>query len=163
MAATSYQEPALKELVHSFKYKRFIKAQKPLGKLLVNYLLAIGFKGEENLIVPIPLHPARERTRGFNQAEVIAKLTADYLKLPVVKVLKRVRKTSPQIDLPKELREENVKNAFDLIDKSVSIKGKSVILVDDVYTTGATMKEAAKVLKKNGVKEIKFLVLAKTD
>ena len=113
--------------------------------------------------MPIPLHITRQRQRGFNQSEVLAAIVAKYLELPLVKALKRIKKTKPQIDLPQELRAQNIKGAFLVEERVHALKGKSVILVDDVYTTGATMKEAAKILKRAGAKEVTGLVIAKQD
>ena len=162
MAATSYEEPTVKELIHYFKYKRFLKAQSPLGKILINYVEELNLKSGGHLIVPIPLHHSKERQRGFNQSEVLAGIVAKYLELPVSKLLTRAKKTKSQIDLPQELRTENMKDAFQINKSELPLTNQSVILVDDVYTSGATVREAAKILRKAGVKEIKVLVLAKT-
>lgn len=162
MAATSYEEPTVKELIHYFKYKRFLKAQCPLGKILINYIKELNLKSEKYLIVPIPLHPSKERQRGFNQSEILSGIAAGYLESPVSRLLIRTKKTKSQIDLPQELRAENMKNAFQINTGELPLTNQSVILVDDVYTSGATVREAVKTLRKAGVKETKVLVLAKT-
>ena len=164
-AASSYSNPALRELIHSLKYKNFLKAQKPLGEILIKYLNNLNFKLQDFVIVPVPLHKTRYRKRGFNQAELLAKIVGKYFNAPVEdKTLERIKGTKSQIELPDyKARHQNLKDSFAVNEKlAVHFMGKRVLLVDDVYTSGATIKEAAKTLKKAGVKEIIALVVAKT-
>ena len=115
------------------------------------------------LIIPIPLHKDRERQRGFNQAELIGKIIGEILNLPAEKnILARHKKTESQAKMKNwEKRSENLADAFSLR-SSEAIKNKNIILVDDVHTSGATISEAAKILKANGAKKIIALVIAKT-
>lgn len=161
-AATSYSDKTVKELIHHLKYNGLEGVVKPLGEFVMKYLADINLVLDGWILVPIPLHSSKYRKRGFNQAEVIAEEINKKLKLQIItKALRRTKATDPQITLSSDKREENVKNCFGPGGEISLVKGKKVILIDDVYTSGATMKEAVKVLKKNGVKEVMGLVVAK--
>lgn len=110
-------------------------------------------------VLPIPLHPARRRKRGYNQAEIVAAELASCLELPVRKdVLFRIRNTKPQKQLDSRERPRNMKGAFGV---SGSWKTEpSVLLIDDIYTTGATMEQAAKILRTAGVQNVYFLTIS---
>lgn len=113
---------------------------------------------EIDFIVPIPLHRKRLEKRGYNQAEIIAEALAKKAGLPVRKnLLKRKRNTKPQKDLSPEERKRNIKGAFSV---SRELEGENILLIDDIYTTGATLDEAAGALKRAGAKKIYFLVIA---
>lgn len=162
-AATSYNDKTVKELIHHLKYNGLEGAVKPLGEMVLKYFADINFNTTGWILVPIPLHSSKYRKRGFNQAEIIVEAVNKKLNLQIItKALKRTRATDPQITFSGVKREENVKDCFGLGEEINLVRGKKVILVDDVYTSGATMKEAVKVLKKNGVKEVMGLVVAKT-
>ncbi len=165
-AASSYSDPTVRELIHYLKYKGFLKAAKPLGAILIKYLSRLSLSPQDFIIIPIPLHKSRYRKRGFNQAELLTETIGNYFNCPIeTGVLKRVKETKPQIELPDyEARSKNLKNGFAIDEKYIpAIKDKKVLLVDDVYTSGATMKEAAKTLKRAGTKEVIGLVAAKAD
>jgi ComF family protein len=102
-----------------------------------------------DLIVPVPLHPARQRERGFNQASLLAELLARQSSIPLKPLLERIRYTNTQTALDRSERMENLHNAFRLR-KNVDVRGLRVLLVDDVLTTGSTMNECARVLKRAG-------------
>jgi ComF family protein len=114
------------------------------------------------LIVPVPLHKSRKCWRGFNQAEEIAKKISKEIKIPIVSEnLFRVKKTFPQVEMnDHQKRLENITGAFNIKNLKV-FQDKKIILVDDVYTSGATMEECAKVLRNAGAKEIWGIVVAK--
>jgi ComF family protein len=113
------------------------------------------------LIVPIPLHPRRLRQRGFNQAVLLARPLGRMLGIATYpRVLKRVRNTPPQVNLKPEERRKNVRGAFAVSERQ-RVYGREVIVVDDVYTTGATVQECAKVLKKAGAEAVHVLTLAR--
>ena len=117
---------------------------------------------EKAILVPIPLYHARERKRGYNHAHILAQELSGKLNLPMAKVLKRVKNTKTQANLGKEERKKNLKDAFDTDPKFVSqIKGKQMFLVDDIFTTGSTLLEAGKVLKKQGALSVWGLTLAR--
>lgn len=109
-----------------------------------------------DVVVPVPLHRARQRTRGFNQARELAR----HLGVPVVDALVRTRRTPPQADLPASQRHANVSAAFAATDAAVRLEGLVVVLVDDVSTTGATLNACAAPLVAVGVKEVRALTAA---
>lgn len=179
--ATSYQNSLVKELVQKFKYKPFIKElAKTLSTLIITHFQLLDNKpnffypvspsdlgrrsnGTNFILLPIPLNEKRRRWRGFNQAEEIAKELAKFLKLPVLEnVLGKIKSTLPQVELTVEARKENVKNSF-LVKNNEAILNKKILLVDDVYTTGSTMEEAARVLKGAGAKEVWGIVAARAQ
>jgi len=111
-------------------------------------------------IVPVPLHPKREKIRGFNQAQIIAKELAKYKGIELLeKKLIRVKNIPPQTSLEASERKKNVRGAF-AVKNGESLKGKIILLVDDVYTTGATIKECSLALKKAGAREVRAITLA---
>lgn len=117
-----------------------------------------------DLVVPIPLDPARERKRGFNQSLLIGKMLKRSLKSkpPLRNILKKTKKTPPQSELAREDRLENLKGAFSLR-RRANLCGAHVLLVDDILTTGSTVNECAKTLKENGAAQVDFFTLARTN
>lgn len=111
------------------------------------------------VVVPVPLHAKRERERGFNQAKIIGHLASNIWHLNLENLLIRIRDTGQQVGRTREERLKNMANAFALSPKSQL--PKNVLLVDDVWTTGATMRECARILKKAGAKYVWGLVLAR--
>ncbi|GBD33726.1 Orotate phosphoribosyltransferase [bacterium HR34] len=163
--ATSYQNKIVKELIHNFKYAPFCKElSKTLVKLIYYHLLNLNklnlFLNNKSLgITYIPLHKRKLKLRGFNQSELLAKELADLLKIDFLnEVIIKVKDTQSQTTLKKEERKVNVRDSFKINKKPIK---KQIIIVDDVYTTGATMQEAAKVLKENGVKKVIAMVIAR--
>lgn len=163
-AAGNYDDPVLQNLIHCFKYKYFKNLAPILAEVLIKYLSNLSLsmvKSQKSVVVFIPLHPRRERQRGFNQAKLIAEIVARRFNLALVDALKRVKDTKSQAKMKEtEKRIENVSGCF-AIKNPEMIQGKNIILIDDVFTSGATMNEAVKILKKNGAKRIIALVLAK--
>lgn len=140
--------------IHRFKYGHDTTYSGPLGLMIADYPLE-GF----DLVIPVPLHIKRLRERGFNQSLLLAKAIGKRRGIPVDPfTLKRSKWTEPQVNLSKRDRKMNVKGAFDIYK---DVGGKRILLVDDVYTTGATVSECSKVLKKNGAKEVCILTLAR--
>jgi ComF family protein len=112
-------------------------------------------------IIPVPLHPKRLRWRGFNQSVLLARQIGSVYKLPVdCFTLFRKIDTPPQTQLPEEDRRKNIRGAFGLAAES-AMKGKRLLLVDDVYTSGATVNECSRVLKRGGSREVFVLTLAR--
>lgn len=112
---------------------------------------------EPDLIVPIPLHRRKQRRRGFNQAEYLADRVGDYYKIPVDNgVLKKVRDTKSQKKMDAEQRRRNLQDAFKVIRP---VKGKKILVIDDVYTTGSTMDAAARCLKNAGAHRVYYLTV----
>lgn len=154
---------SLSTAVHLFKYQGKRSVSKALGRLLAGFALDWWDRSKKDyVIIPVPLSPRRLRARGFNQSLVLSRYVSKAIKLPVdCMSLRRIKDTPPQSILNKEEREKNVKDVFKVIGND--LKGKNVILVDDVATTGNTLNECARALKKCGVKEVICLVLARTD
>jgi ComF family protein len=109
-----------------------------------------------DVLVPVPLHPRRQRARGFNQAQELA----GSLALPVLPILKRTRYTPSQTDLPAARRHANVRGAFRLR-RRADIRGLRVVLVDDVCTTGATLEACARVLRDAGAADVSAITAAR--
>ena len=155
------QERTIRILIHQFKYMRISGLGNLSAKFLIEYMkkYTVVFGGHV-AIVPIPLHKSRMRMRGFNQAEYIAEGLARELSIRLLSgALLRVKKTKPQVGLSSEERKNNIAGVFAVHDSSL-LRGLSIILVDDVKTTGATLEEAASVLKKAGAKRIIAVTLA---
>jgi ComF family protein len=140
----------VREIIHEFKYGRQIH----LGHLVARWLRAA--LDDERLrdsrfdvIVPVPLHATRQRERGFNQATLLAKLLSAQTSIPAKPALERIRYTTTQTALDRSERMENLHNAFRLR-KNADVRGLRVLLIDDVLTTGSTLSECARVLKRAG-------------
>jgi competence protein ComFC len=168
--AAPYHNPVVRELIHTLKYRGATDALVPLTALLETYLGRVTLCLPESIIVPMPLHIRKERARGFNQSEKIACILvsvlsrqpiASYIPVLDTHALIRVKRTESQAELPShEARLSNINGAF-AVPHTASVHGKNIILVDDVFTTGATMHEAARVLKNAGAKMIVGVVVAK--
>ena len=142
----------LREIIHHLKYSDRVSLAKPLGNILRQCLDREAFTG--NLVIPFPLHRSRDRERGFNQAELIAA----QLGLPVAtRILKRRKNTPSQTGLSRNQRKRNLSSAFEVMSE---VKGR-VIVVDDVYTTGSTMNEIARTLKRSGAERVEVFTVAR--
>lgn len=140
-----------RELVHAFKYRRRIHLHRDLAALTAEALLDPRLRAEDGwTLVPVPLHWRRQQWRWFNQAHEIARSLARLADLPLSPALRRVRPTDQQILLTRDQRLKNLRGAFRLSRrerKHRQLKGKPILLVDDVFTTGSTAHECARVLK----------------
>ncbi|MGB9726746.1 MAG: ComF family protein [Minisyncoccia bacterium] len=162
-----YEDEILKEVILTFKYKKIKSLVLPLASLMIYFLknnsYFLNLQKENLVIIPIPLHQKREQLRGFNQTELLALKVSAYFSIELLNnVLVRIKNNPPQAEI-KNLneREKNIKGVFE-IKNLEKIKNKTILLIDDVYTTGATLNEAAKILKQNGAKSIIGVVLAKS-
>ena len=162
-AATLY-EGVMKEAIHLLKYRRKKGIMERLEKILKVYFFNMDLPFSKfDLVVPIPLHRKKLKERGFNQAELLARVIATHFDLKLVKNnLKRVKATKSQTSLSKKQRLENIKGAFQFRNKD-EFREKKILLVDDVYTTGTTVREAAKVLKKAKAREVYIFTLARAS
>lgn len=155
LAAFSYGFP-VDALIQALKYGSNLAAAGPLAQPLAQRALT---QALPDLLIPMPLHPARLKERGFNQSVEIAKILARKLDIPVAPdACAKVRDTAPQASLPLKERSSNVKGAFAC---SIDLSGKRIALVDDVMTSGATLNELAKTLEKQGAAEINAWVVAR--
>jgi ComF family protein len=157
VVACRYQG-AVKVAIGKVKYKWVYDIGKILTDLLVSSLWRYELPSQI-ILVPIPLHPKREKWRGFNQAKILGGSLAQEFKQPYDEALFRSKETKSQVGFKKQDRLENIKGAFDLI-RGVDVAGKNFVLIDDVYTSGATMAECAKVLKKARAKEVWAMAVA---
>lgn len=158
-----YNNKRIQGAIKAFKYNFIKNLDSPLAKLVINYLEKIKGKLQLNdcLVIPIPLHRIRFNQRGYNQAELIAKKISDFFGFDFCgDCLIKKKKTKDQVELKEEKRKENLKGVFECIKKDF-VFGRKILLIDDVYTTGATMIECARVLKENGAKEVIGLVIAR--
>lgn len=155
-----YEGP-IRDLIHSFKYDRHTHLRHPLALLALEGANSF-MEHHPQLIIPVPLHVSRLRQRGFNQATLIGKTMSKMLALPMLPdAIVRTRPTEPQINLSAAERRVNVQGAF-AVKKSDWIAGKRVLLLDDVMTTGSTMDECSKVLKKAGATAVFAGTVART-
>lgn len=138
-----------RSLVHTLKYRNGLYLREDIAQLVRDCPPAVAFL-EGATLVPVPLHSTRQRERGFNQSEVIAAALAEALGLPLAPLLTRVKATRTQTRLNREQREHNVGGAFALGAAARVEPEARYILVDDVFTTGATISECARVLREAG-------------
>ena len=155
-------EHPLRQIVQKFKYGRKVSLGKPLGRLMAQGCQEFLKECHVDLIVSVPLHPKRLRWRGFNQSLLLARQVSRLYQVSVDPfALRRDRETVPQTELTEDERRKNVRGAFS-IPTGKSLKGKSVLLVDDVYTSGATVNECSHALVRGGAKAVYVLTLART-
>lgn len=165
--AVSYQNSLIKKAIKKFKYPPFLRELTPyFCYLIISHFLLIENKAiledkNNSLLIPVPISSFKKRWRGYNQSEEIAKQLSISLKIPVlINSLIKIKKTQPQFNLSKDERMENVKNVFE-IKNAQEIQGKRIFLVDDVFTTGATMEECSRKLKQAGAKQVFGIAIAR--
>ena len=150
---------ASQSLLHQLKYKNKPEIGVEIGRLYGNILHENGFKNNWDQITPVPLHPVKQKKRGYNQSEQFAKGLSESLGIPVVLSLIRVQYTETQTKKSRMERIENVAEVFD-IDPNKEVNGKRLLLVDDVMTTGATLITCANVLLEKGSEVVDLAVIA---
>jgi len=176
-------ESGLRELIHLLKFNGVRPAAKVLGRMLAEALTALDpdfeqassdqsksaremFDQQPILVIPVPLHKTKRRQRGFNQAELIARAAlklhpaGERLQL-APDILERTRDTHSQIGLTSHQRRENLRGAF-AVTRAAEVTGREVLLVDDVYTTGTTATECARVLRRSGARRVWVATVART-
>jgi len=159
-SATEY-EGTIKEALHMFKFSNRHSLKIPLGKIMADYLAANNGidLSQIDIIMPVPLSRKKERSREYNQAKLLAEELSKHTGLAIDdESLKRVKETTPQFELSREERLKNLKDAFMASDE---VKDKAVLLIDDIYTTGSTVKESSLALKRSGAKRVCVLTLAR--
>lgn len=163
-AATTYSDDTVRKLIWQLKYRGKTGNALLLSRLFNAYFKNLGIGFVDYFIIPMPLSQKRLRNRGYNQAELIARRIADQLNLPVISnALIRIKNTKPQMEIKDwDERRDNVGGCFGITD-ALLVENKNIILVDDVFTSGATMSEAVKTLKAAGAKRIIGLVVAKAS
>lgn len=163
VTAAYYKKSALKEAIHTFKYDEVFDLKLELGNILIK-TLSERWTRRNTILIPVPLSRARQSARGFNQAELLTKqINKQFNWWPIFNCLARIKHTQPQVTLSGEEREANVKDAFRFKSNfNKSFQKRTILLIDDVYTTGSTLQQCAKILRQNTkIQQIWGLVLAK--
>ncbi len=165
--ALPYTEKFLtKRLIHQFKYKPYLKdLAKSLADILVTHFVVTKNNTDAvwagSVLVPVPLQKKKLKSRGYNQAEVLANELSRALQVPVAAHnLVKIKETLPQMKLSAKKRQENLQGAF-LVKNPKELEGKKIFLVDDVYTTGSTMEECTRVLRQAGASQIWGITIAR--
>lgn len=160
-----YKDP-LRKAIQKLKYRYVSELAEVLTDLMIAYWAKYTpqffdelKKGGDWVIVPIPLHPRRQKERGFNQSALIGQMLSKKIGLKYSEVLKRVRFTKPQVGLKSWQRKSNIKNAFSLTSNYYLVS--NILLIDDVWTTGSTLKECCYVLKRGGAQKVWAITLAR--
>ncbi|HNR66075.1 MAG TPA: ComF family protein, partial [Atribacterota bacterium] len=162
----AYYEGVLRKCIHLLKFKKQVKLVKPLANLMINYLSRdelINIK-EIELIIPVPLFKDDHLKRGFNQSGLLAKYIADYFSIPFSEdLLIKIRANLSQVGLSRIERKKNVKNVYainsSMLQKQHNIS--SLLLIDDIFTTGASIEACCKELKKIGIEKLYVFTLAR--
>lgn len=153
-------DATMKNLIHKLKYDNQKYLAKPLSNILYNYYIHNEQINNVDIIIPVPLHKQRLKTRGYNQTELLLQSFSETNKVKT-NIVARVKNTPTQTALSKEERLENLQNAFVVLDNDI-IKNKKILIVDDIFTTGATCNNLANLLLKNKAKSVKCLTLCHT-
>lgn len=158
-AALRY-EGACRDLIQHFKYNGKSYLRRPLGLLTAEQLAPFATAQQPDLLVPVPLHPSRLRSRGFNQAVLLGDLLSRQWQIPLLRQgLQRTRPTIPQMELSRKQRSTNLQGAFTVTSPD-SVSNRHVMLVDDVFTTGSTLAECALVLRRAGCHTVSAVTVA---
>jgi competence protein ComFC len=151
----------VREMVHRFKYGRQFHLRFPLADWLLETMNDPRIAAQPvEFFVPVPLHSTRQRFREFNQAEALAKLISAKANVPMLNCLCRIRNTTTQTHFDRAERMENLRNAFQMRQSS-NVRGKHLVLVDDVFTTGSTVDECARVLMRAGAASVRAITVAR--
>ena len=164
-SATSYKDKIVRTMIHQFKYGHCIKElAKPLSILIGTHFLnydKLPFDQKKSVLIPVPLHKKKLKQRGFNQSQELANNLSDYFSIPVLdNILIKTKQTLNQVELTQEQRKHNIQEVFS-INNSKLIQNKTILLIDDVYTTGSTIKECSNTLKQANPKQIYGITVAK--
>jgi ComF family protein len=158
LAAGLFEGP-LREAIHVYKYRPLMSLGRPLAEWMTERVRKVE---RLDMVMPVPLHASRLRIRGFNQALLLARVASEAYAVPLAyDNIVRTRPTRPQVELSGKERAVNVSGAFALR-RSCDVEGKRVLIVDDVLTTGATMNECSRALRKAGAAAVVALTLART-
>jgi ComF family protein len=171
IVSTNYKKNNISRLIHHYKYNFVTDLKIPLAQIIIEAITKNNLPLPD-IIIPVPLHMRRLRWRGFNQSELLAEeisrnLTPGFL-IPILKnILLRRRFTIPQMKIKNyQERKNNLENAFIINSQLYSnetLENKSILLIDDVATTGSTINECAKILKENGAKKVFGAVIARQE
>ncbi len=168
LISADFKNTLIERTIKIFKFKFVAELSIPLSVLMKKYIRQLQKRNKFNIfsdnpiLIPVPIHKLRKNWRGFNQSELLAKFLADNFQMEYSPdILVRTKNTVPQADIKERTeRLENIQSAFSCLNPA-KISGRSVLLIDDVCTTGATLNECAKILKHHGAKNIMALVVAR--
>jgi len=167
--ALPYKEnPLTKKLIYQFKYQPYLKdLAKTLASILIEHFILSGKNTDDiwknSILIPVPLSKDKFKERGYNQSEELSKELSKVLQIPVIlNNLIKTKSTKAQAESTKSEREKNLQGGFIVKNPSAIAQGR-VFLVDDVYTTGSTLNECAKILKESGVKQVWGVTMAREE
>lgn len=160
-----YYDREIKKLVHDFKYKKITSPLKEFARSTVDFMKEHGMAKDLDLVLSVPMHRSRLFKREINPSHILAENIAKILRVQYSDgVLKKTINTLPQSSLPREKRIKNIKKSFSLQKKKIShIKDKNILLVDDLFTTGSTVNECARILKEARSNQVEIITLARGD
>lgn len=154
-----FEYDSIYQSIYRFKYKGRCEYGEYFGKEMATYLGEAIHSWKPDGLLPVPLHKSKERTRGYNQAKLLAEVIGRELKIPVYEhIIERCRKTTPQKQIDRRDRQNNLKKAFKICSNDVKLS--TVIIIDDIYTTGSTIDAMAVELKKYNIKKVFFIALS---
>ncbi|MDD4074048.1 MAG: ComF family protein [Candidatus Pacebacteria bacterium] len=159
-SACSFKNSIVQNAIHKLKYSYIKELSIPLSFLIIKHLQEVSCLIDEDfVIIPIPLSNKRKRARGFNQSEEIAKIISETTGLKLfTDCIEKIKNNKAQVELNKEERLKNISGVYKV---KKDILGLNIILIDDVYTTGATMEECAKILKEKGANSVWGVTVAR--
>jgi ComF family protein len=160
ISITAYKEP-MSSIIHDFKYRNCDWMADFLSEMMINHLLKIGFTPQDyDLITCVPMHYLKLKERGYNQASLLARKIANHFKITFRDdIIYQTRYRKPQAPLTGKERKKNIENCF--LAKG-DCRGKNILLIDDIFTTGSTVKTCSHALKKEGTRDITVVTLSKT-
>jgi len=163
-SACSYENRRAQKIVHALKYDPFIRElAQPMAQIIAGHFALCGENPKDCFLAAVPLAKKRFRERGFNQARALAEELAKIWQIPIAgRCLEKPRGTRRQAELSQSERRNNLRNAFVCPD-TASVKNKNIVLIDDVVTTGVTMEECAKVLRRAGAAKVTGVCFARTE
>lgn len=161
VAPFAYVEP-IRGAIHDYKFNRAKNFAVPFGKYVADVLAESFDIAKVDLITSVPLHKARKRERGFNQAEIFAREVGRLMGIHYAETLKKVKRNKTQHELSQQERIENVKDVYAITD-SAAVNGKTIVICDDILTTGNTMAECADVILKSGAKTVIGATIANVE
>lgn len=157
-----YHQPLVRSLIHLLKYDGVLEIANFFGDQACLYLEQNSLTVDTDWIISwVPLHPHKQRMRGFNQSELVARLIADYFGARALELLEKRKATVSQARLNQEQRTHNLRGCFSISCPEDELAARPILLIDDVCTTASTLKECVKVLRENGAKNISCLVIAR--
>lgn len=156
--ATTYESKASQQLVRTLKY-RGVRSSAPIIENYIREALT-PYVFKNFIATSVPLYPHKYRLRGFNQSELLARASAMALDIPYCNLLSKIKDTKSQTELSLQERKTNIHNAF-IVYERTAVKNKNILIVDDVFTSGATLQECARILKQHGAHKVGAVVFAR--